>query len=127
MVVTYYLAIDNIPSLKDIFPTFFSYLIITSLIGIPLLVAIGYIHYKKSHAYSSEADITIESNPYYFKLPPGYVKDVQFPVLLQIMTLLLKLSNNKKLTNDDEKRISDLMKQLQHLMDGGTVGTTKKF
>ena len=36
MVVTYYLAIENIPSLKTIFPTFYVYLAITTSTGIPL-------------------------------------------------------------------------------------------
>lgn len=127
MVVTYYLAIDNIPSLKDIFPTFFSYLLITTLIGIPLLIFIGYIHYKKSFAYSSEADITIESNPYYYKVPPGYWREVLMPLYELTIKLLVKNLQSEKLTDEELKQLTELQKKLEILKKGGAVGTTKKF
>jgi len=82
LTVTYYLAIENIPALKDVFPSFATYGISLAIIGIPLLVLFGYVHFKKSQAFKSEADVMVESNPYYFKLPPGYTKDVLFPLNL---------------------------------------------
>ena len=64
MVVTYYLAIENIPELKIIFPSFYIYLTITASIGIPVLVLVGYAHQKKTASYKAEADIHYESNPH---------------------------------------------------------------
>ena len=48
LVTTYYLAIKNVPELISIFPTFVAYVLIVVSIGVPLLVVIGYIHFKKS-------------------------------------------------------------------------------
>ena len=64
LTVTYYLAIDNYPALKEIFPSFEQYLLIIVSIGIPILILTGYSHYKKTKAFRSEVDIWIESNPY---------------------------------------------------------------
>jgi len=64
IVVTYYLAIENIPALKLVFPSFYVYLITTASIGIPLLIFIGYAHQKKTSSYKAEADIYYESNPH---------------------------------------------------------------
>ncbi|NDF36037.1 MAG: hypothetical protein EB154_09395, partial [Nitrosopumilaceae archaeon] len=61
LTVTYYLAIEKAPTLKEIFPSFLSYVFIVTAIGIPFLVAIGYLHFKKSSAYKAEADISFES------------------------------------------------------------------
>ena len=61
LTVTYYLAIEEAPILKEIFPSFIFYIIFTISIGIPLLIFIGYIHYKKTPSYVAEADITVES------------------------------------------------------------------
>ena len=36
LTVTYYLAIENIPSLQNIFPSFLHYIVIVATIGIPL-------------------------------------------------------------------------------------------
>ena len=41
MVVTYYLAIENIPELKLVFPSFYIYLIAASFLGVPLLIFVG--------------------------------------------------------------------------------------
>ena len=64
MVVTYYLAIENIPVLKTVFPTFYIYLAIVALFGVPLLILVGYAHQKKTASYRAEADIYYESNPH---------------------------------------------------------------
>ena len=64
LVVTYYLAIENIPSLKIIFPTFYVYFTVGICLGIPLLILVGYAHQKKTASYKTEATIYYESNPH---------------------------------------------------------------
>ena len=68
LVVTYYLAIENLPILQQLFPSFTHYVITAVIIGIPTLTITGYMHFKKSHAYKSEADIAIEANPHMRRL-----------------------------------------------------------
>ena len=48
LTVTYFLAIDNYPALKAIFPSFEQYVVLIIGTGIPLLVMVGYAHYKKN-------------------------------------------------------------------------------
>lgn len=122
MVVTYYLAIEKAPFLKYIFPSFATYIAAWIIIGVPLLVVIGYVHYKRSAAYSSEADIGVESNPYAYKLPPGYNKEVLFPMYLLMINLLVKSSKNEKLTTEEIVTLEDIQKNLKVLIDGGYVG-----
>ncbi len=55
LTVTYFLAIDNYPSLKNIFPSFEIYILIVSIIGIPILTAIGYSHFKRTPGLRSES------------------------------------------------------------------------
>ena len=64
LTVTYFLAIDNYPSLKLVFPSFEIYILIIVSIGIPILIVIGYAHFKRTQAFKSEIDVMIESNPY---------------------------------------------------------------
>ena len=68
LTVTYFLAIEKYPVLNAVFPTFIHYVIIVVVIGIPILVIIGYIHFKRSSALRSEADIQMEVNPYWRRL-----------------------------------------------------------
>jgi hypothetical protein len=122
MVVTYYLAIEQMPTLKNIFPEFWLYLVIMTSLGVPILVLIGFIHFKRLPAFHSETDISIESNPYYYKLPPGYMQEAFVPFYLTMTNLMVKSLNNEKLTEDEMKQIKDLQKKLDLLIRGGYVG-----
>lgn len=126
LTVTYYLAIKDIPVLKSIFPSFLDYLAIISVIGVPVLIAIGYIHFKKSAAYSAETDIYAESNPYYYKLPPGYNIEVLFPLYRTLVNMLIKVANNEKLTEEELEKINELQKKIDILINGGHVGNPKR-
>lgn len=126
MVTTYYLAIENIPALKTVFPSFFVYVGIIAGCGIPLLVFVGYVHYKRSSAYSAEADINVESYPYFYKLQPGWTQEVVFPLYNVITELLVKLSKNEKISNEEMAKIEDLQKKIDLLTKGGYVGSHRE-
>ena len=126
LVVTYYLAIDKVPFLLQVFPTFGHYVGIAALIGIPLFIGIGYAHFKKAPAYSSEVDIGVERNPYVFKLPnSGWNQQVVFPMYRLLTVMLLKLSNNEKLSEDEIAEINKVLTDIEHLTQGGWINKPK--
>lgn len=126
LTVTYYLAIEQAPFLKELFPSFIFYMIFSASVGIPLLIAIGYIHYKKSPSYTSESDITVESYPYYYKLTPGFDKQVVFPLYMILTKMMKKMSSDEKFTDDELKEIDDLQKKIDLLIKGGMVDHFRK-
>ena len=99
LTVTYFLAIERYPFLNEIFPTFPHYIIIICMIGVPILILIGYVHFKRSSAYRSEADISIEVNPYFRRILLN--TELMVPFHLKITELLLKLSQNEKLVKSE--------------------------
>ena len=124
-VVTYYLAIEKASFLQTIFPSFLAYIGILTVFGIPILIAAGYIHFQRSHAYGSEAEIATETNPYFYKAAPGWSRQVMWPVFLKITELLVKVSNNQKLTEDELKGLDELQKKIKLLMKGESIGTPR--
>ncbi len=68
LVVTYYLAIKELPILEQIFPSVFHYAIIATSLLIPVMLFSGYVYFKKSPQFTSEADILIESNPHWNRI-----------------------------------------------------------
>jgi len=122
LVVTYYLAIQEIPSLVIIFPTFAHYVTIVISIGIPILIAVGYVHYKKVPAFSAETDVIQESHPYNYKALPGWWIEVVFPLYLKMSTMMMKWSQNEKFSEEEMKEITILQKNLEKLIQGGYVG-----
>jgi len=99
LTVTYYLAIQNYPFLETIFPTFEQYIVIVVSVGIPLLIGIGYAHYKRTIAFKSEADVMVESNPYQRRNVVN--NQLNYEISLKNLELLLKLSKNEKLSEED--------------------------
>ena len=111
LTVTYYLAIEKVPQLKEIFPTFVTYVMVAVIIVIPTLTLVGYIHFKKSGSYKAEADIGVEANPYWQRLIQN--SELVIVSYTEILDLLTKLSLNKKLTDEEINRISNIKKELK--------------
>jgi hypothetical protein len=126
LVVTYYLAIEKVPNLKEVFPTFTYYAIFMIGIGIPALILFGYAHYKKSGAYRSEANISAEANPYYYRLPPGYTIDVLFPLHLKMSQLLVKIILKETVSKEEIDELVELQNKMQFLINGGNLNEKTK-
>ena len=126
LTVTYFLAVENYPFLKEIFPTFIHYIVILLLVVVPILIFIGYAHFKRTSAYSSEADVVIESNPYYYKLPPrGYWMTAVMPLFVQLTNMMIKWSNNEKFSKEEQADLLAIQKQLSLLIKGGSTRSAK--
>ena len=115
LTVTFFLAIENYPSLNVIFPTFFHYIVIVVGVGVPVLVLVGYVHFKRSKSYRAEADILIETNPHIRRILQN--TEVLLPSYLKLTEIMLKLSENKKLTDKELEEVSKLQKQLNKHID----------
>ncbi len=127
LTVTYFLAIDNYPSLKTIFPSFEIYILIVVSIGIPLLIIIGYVHFKRSQSFKSEADVLIESNPYQRRNTVN--SELLVRMNLELMTILLKVAKKEDLSDDEIKKITKLHDEIIELSKNRTLtdGTDMNF
>ena len=111
LTVTYFLAIENYPFLKEIFPSFFHYIVIVVTVGIPCLILIGYAHYKRTPSFKAEADIQVEANPHFRRSLIN--TELMLAMFLEISQLTIKLSNNEKLTDEEVKRLKNLQNEFQ--------------
>ena len=123
LVVTYYLAIDNIDFLQEIFPTFGHYVIAVILIGIPALVVAGYIHFKKSPGFKSEADIAIESNPHARRNLLN--TEAILAAYLFSNDLMMKMLKDEKLTEDEMKKFTELQDKIKEHFKDRTISDSK--
>ena len=118
LVVTYYLAIERVPALLTIFPNFLQYVLIISAIGVPLLIIVGYIHYKRTLAFKSEIDIVVESNPYQRR----NIVNIHLILesIMQTNQLLLKLSKNEKLSEMEIGEINSKIAEISKFVNSRT-------
>jgi hypothetical protein len=126
LVLTYYLAIENISFLKEIFPSLTHYAITLIIVGIPILVIAGYIHFKRSDAFKSEADVGIESNPHLRRILLN--SEVIIESEMKLNQMLLKLINNEKFSESEIEEIKKLSSQIsEHLKNRTISDSTFKF
>ena len=109
LTVTYFLAIENYPSLKVVFPSFEIYIIIIVSIGIPLLVGIGYAHYKRTKARKAEVDILTETNPYVIRQLVN--SELMIRLNLRMMERLINISKNEKISQKELEEFETFHKE----------------
>lgn len=85
----------------------------------PIAGIVGYIHFKRTPAYASEADITVESNPWYYKLPPGFWREAIGPLLAH---LAIELRNK----HPDDQGMQENVDDWMLLIAGAEVGRDAK-
>jgi len=123
IITTYYLAIDNISFLQQVFPTFGHYVISVILIGIPVLIGAGYIHFKKSPGFKSEADIAIESNPHARRNLLN--TEAILAAYLFSNDLMMKMLKDEKLTEDEIKKFTELQDKIKEHFKQRTISDNK--
>ena len=119
LTVTYYLAIDNIPELQGIFPSFVHYIITAVVVGIPLLVCVGYLHYKKTSAYRNEMGVAIESNPFQRRILVNSEVIIKFQ--LELSRMLLKLNSSETVSAEEKEKILKMHDELTKMLDQRTL------
>lgn len=120
---TYFLAIEEIPFIGKIFPTFEIYVVTAVLVAIPAVTVVGYVHYKRIGAHSAASAVHTQNNIFNYKFQPGFTREVFGPAYKMILRSVLKRSISEKLTDEEIAEIDRLRERLQHLIDGGSVGS----
>ena len=115
LTVTYFLAIDNYPVLKAVFPSFEQYIVIIVSIGIPLLVLIGFVHFKRTQAFKSEVDVLIESNPYQRRNTVN--AEINLRLNLKILTMMLKISRKESFSESEIQEIEKLSDEIKNFSE----------
>src|SRR5712664_1717325 len=82
MIVIYALAVVPVRFIHDIFPHLYIFGIVGILIIGPISIYAGLYHIKRTGAYSAEASVLTESNPYVYKAIPGKEREVILPLMM---------------------------------------------
>ena len=111
LTVTYFLAIERYPFLTDIFPNFIQYVIIVSAIGIPLLIGIGFVHYKRTTAFKAESAVQAESNPYQRRNIVNIT--LTLSLTMKLNEMMVKMAKNEKLTSKEIEEVEKLQNEVK--------------
>ena len=119
LTVTYFLAIENYPVLKEVFPTFTIYTIIAVGIGIPILVSVGYFHFKRTTAFRSETAINFESNPFSRRMLVN--TELSLKINQELIALLLKMQKGEKTNEEALEQVQKTQSEVNKLVEKRTI------
>ena len=110
LTVTYYLAVEKYPDLNWMFPTFLHYIVIFCCIGVPLLIFVGYAHYKRTAARRAEVDISYETNVYQARTLVN--SEISLKLDMKLVEMLMKMSKKQQVSNEDYQELEEMYKKL---------------
>ena len=125
LTVTYFLAIERAPALQAIFPSFFQYVAIVSLVAVPLLIGIGYAHYKRTKARKAEVDIGFETSTYQRRFIVN--TEIILHLNLRLTEMLMKLTHGEKLTENEIKKIQAYKEDIENHIEQRTFTNEKDY
>ena len=119
LTVTYFLAIDSYPILKEVFPTFAIYTMVAAGIGIPLLMGVGYFHFKRTPSYRSEASILFESNPFVRRtlINSEFILEIN----QGLFTLFLKMQKGEKINDEILEQMQKTQAEINKHVENRTI------
>ena len=119
LTVTYFLAIENYPSLQTIFPSFIHYIVIIIFIGVPLLILIGYVHFKRTPSYRSEAAVNFESNPFVRRTLIN--SELTLKINQELISLLLKMQKGEKIDDNILEQVQKTQTEINTFVEKRTI------
>lgn len=123
IVVIYELAVKNNQTFGQYFPRLTIFTILALAITIPLCVSVGLYHMKRTGAFAADASVSLESNPYVYKLIPGKEQEVFLPLwMLTLKGLAKVLDKQDTMTAEERKELENLLEKANALLKGQGVG-----
>jgi len=110
LTVTFYLAIEKYPDINWMFPTFLHYIVVVCGLGVPLLILVGYVHYKRTAARKAEVDISYETDAY--KARTLVNTEIAITLNMKLLEMITKISKKQELSDEDYQELEKLREKL---------------
>src|SRR5689334_2887914 len=104
MVIIYELAFKDVPAISAYFPHLYIFAIGALLVIIPISIYAGLYHIRRTGAYSAEASVLTESNPYMYTAIPGKEREVFLPLMVLTAKGLAKVMEQQHSITSEERR-----------------------
>ena len=126
MVIIYELALKDVPAIDIYFKHLYTFGIAALLVLTPISIYAGLYHLRRTGAYSAEASVLTESNPYMYKAIPGKEREVFLPLMVLTAKGLAKMMEQQhSLSSEERKEFQTVLDQASALLEGASVGLPK--
>ena len=126
IVIIYALAIKPTPILFSYFRNLWQFTLVALVVAVPISVLVGLFHMKRTGAFAADASVSLEANPYIYKVLPGKEQEVFLPLMIATARGIAKvLENQKSLTLDQKQEFEDILDKAEKLLGGQVFGVRK--
>ena len=126
MIIIYALAVVGVPVIHNIFPHLYEFGIVGILIIVPISIYAGLYHIKRTGAYSAEASVLTESNPYVYRAIPGKEREVFLPLMMLTAKALAKMMEQQhSMTLEEQREFRTVLDKAKSLLEGASIGLPK--
>jgi hypothetical protein len=104
-----------------------TFAIIAIAVAIPVSVGVGLFHMKRTGAFAADASVSLESNPYIYKIVPGKEQEVVIPLMIATAKGIVKVMERQDTLNDsDRQEFRELLAKADSLLGGQPVGSPRR-
>ena len=126
MIVIYELAFKDVAVIHDYFPRLYIFGIVALLVIGPISIYAGLYHIKRTGAYSAEASVLTESNPYVYRAIPGKEREVFLPLMMLTVKGLAKMMEQQhSMTLEEQREFQTVLDKANSLLEGASIGLPK--
>ena len=126
MVIIYDLGLKDVPFVFAFFPHLYIFAIVAISTLTPISILIGLYHLRRTGAFSAEASVSTESNPYMYKAIPGKEREVFLPIMIMTLRGLSKvMERQQSLTETEREQFRAVLEKADSLLQGAPVGVPK--
>jgi len=127
IVVLYRLGVTDNKYLSPIFPTLTVFTLVGLVIAVPVGILAGLYHMKRTGAFAADASVSLEANPYVYRVVPGKEKEVLLPLMILTARGLAQVMDQlKTMTPEERSEFEDVLAKADILLKGQPVGLTSQ-
>lgn len=127
IVVIYALAIKPNLVLLRYFDRLWVFALITLVVAVPISVLVGLFHMKRTGAFAADASVSLEANPYVYKVVPGKEQEVILPLMIATVRGIVKILQRENTLTDSERReFEDVLLKADRLLQGQVFGRPQR-
>ncbi len=124
-------AIDSPGIVGDIlgtaFPHLTNFIVIAVLASTPVCIYLGLLHMKRTGAFSADASVSTESNPYVYRVIPGKEQEVFLPLWILTSQWLAKIMEQQNnMTPDEREQFRLVLAKANDLLTGQAIGLPER-
>jgi hypothetical protein len=123
-IVIYKLGLSSIPWFISLFPHLSDFLLVAVLGSIPFNIALGMFHARRrsSGPLASEIEVSMETNPYMYKMVPGKEAAVLYPMMLLSLDINRRILKKLEISDADiEGTLGELEVRVKRILKGEEI------